>query len=196
MTLALLALLALPAAAQVSLAGPKAEDRLRRFVSENAALRARLDDAARREEAFVADLRESALRDAFSGDRLRRGFVEGLPGMSKPAPGAPCRSLSECAVPDLALAADDAATLPETVRRLVRPWLLLQQARGSRVDLTPVEGPGDAALLVRLRDSDAAPLVVNVTPRLLGGFKVWLDRPFVLAALYDRERSAALSSRR
>jgi hypothetical protein len=191
----LLALAVLPASAQsVRLSGGrKAEDRLRAFVEKNAALKARFDDAARREQAFVSDLRETDLRDAvsaFSGDRLRRGFVESLPGMR--APGLGCLALSDCAVPELAAEAVDARELPDTVRRLVRPWLLLQQARGSSLELVPQEGAGDAALVVRLRDADAAPLTLNVAPRLLGGFKVWFDRPFVLAALYDRERAAVL----
>jgi hypothetical protein len=191
----LLVLAVLPASAQ-SLrlsGGRKAEDRLRAFVEKNATLKARFDDAAAREEAFVSEVRESGLRDAvsdFSGDRLRRGFVESLPGMR--APGLGCVTLSDCAVPELAAEAVEARELPDTVRRLVRPWLLLQQARGSSVELIPQEGAGDAALIVRLRDADSAPMTLNVAPRLLGGFKVWFDRPFVLAALYDRERAAVL----
>jgi hypothetical protein len=35
-----------------------------------------------------------------------------------------------------------------------------------------------------------------VSPRLLGGFKVWFDEPLVLASVYGRERDAALKSRR
>lgn len=185
--------------------GPKAENALRRFVEESPRLKSRLDDAARREEFFLAESRESDLRDAvsdFSGDALRRGLessqgsrrkalLSALPGMA-PASEPACRTVVDCAVPDLALDVPDARRLSDSVRRLVRPWMVLQQARGADIELSPLEGPGDAALALRLRGLEDQPLVLNVSPRLLGGFSVWFDRPFVLAALYDRERSSLL----
>ena len=203
--------LALPAAAEMSskvrlAGGLKAEEKLRRFVERDARFKARIQDAARREEAFLAESRESTLRDSvsdFSGERLRAGIetargeerkraLEILPGMKPPSDAPVCFDLPGCVTPDLAMEAPDAERLPDAVRRLVRPWMLLQAERGSELELSSVEGPGDAALTMRLKDLDAAPLVINVTPRLLGGFKVWLDRPLVLAALYSREREAAL----
>lgn len=204
--LSLLAAAPALAASPVRLSGgAKSEDRLRRFVEQDASLKARLDDAARREEAFVAESRETDLRDAvsdFSGERLRAGLeksegarrkdmLSALPGM-KPAAVPSCRTLSDCPTPELAVDVADPARLAETVRRLVRPWMVLQQARGSEAVIAAAEGPGDAALTVKLRDLDAQPLVLNVSPRLLGGFKVWFERPLVLAALYGRERDAAL----
>lgn len=200
---------AAPAPTRLS-GGSKAEDKLRRFVEQDAALKARLEEASRREEAYFAEMRESDLRDAVSdnvpteslrsalekssADR-RKEALSVLPGMK--AAGAPvCRTITECPVPELALDVSDARRLPDSVRRLVRPWLVLQQARGSEVILSAVEGPGDAALTVRLKDLDAQPLVLNVSPRLLGGFKVWFERPLVLAALYGQEREAVLRSTR
>lgn len=204
----LLAVPSLSTAASVRLyGGPKSEDILRRFVEKNPALKARLDQAARREEAYLVEVRESDLRDAVRdirpGDNLRsnlekttgqkrREALAALPGM-KAAAKPVCHTVVECPVPELAIDAPDAEHLSESVRRLVRPWMVLQQARGTGIVLSPVDGPGDAALTIKLKDLNAAPLVVNVTPRLLGGFKVWLDRPLYLAALYDRERSVVLS---
>lgn len=200
---------AAPAPVRIS-GGKKAEDKLRRFVEQDAALKARLDEAARREEAYLAEARESDLRDAVSdargGDSLlsgleksvgakRKDILSTLPGMKAPAEPA-CRDLAVCPTPDLALDIADAAQLSDSVRRLVRPWMVLQQARGSEVELTPVDGPGDAAVAVKLKDLDAQPLIINVTPRLLGGFKVWFERPLFLAALYGREREAILRSSR
>ncbi|UPT73775.1 MAG: hypothetical protein M0D55_18305 [Elusimicrobiota bacterium] len=191
--------------------GAKAEDKLRRFIEQDAALKARLDEAARREEAYVAEARESDLRDAvsdFSGESLRsalektsaekrKDLVSGLPGMaSAPKLSAPCRSVDDCANPELALDVADSRALAESVRRLVRPWMVLQQARGSEAVVSAVDGPGDAAIAVKLKDLDAQPLILNVSPRLLGGFKVWFERPLVLAALYGREREAVLRSSR
>jgi len=188
--------------------GPKAEDALRRFVTGDKRLKAKLDDAAAREEAFLAENRDGDLRDAVSDaagpERLKRELaaasgadrarvLERLPGLKAPA-GASCATLAECATPELAADVSDAELLPDALRRLVRPWMLLQQARGSEIALAPAAGEGDAALTVTLRDLDAAPLTLNVSPRLLGGFKVWFDQPLVLAALYGRERDAALKT--
>ncbi|MCM2303435.1 MAG: hypothetical protein NDJ72_01940 [Elusimicrobia bacterium] len=197
--------LAAPAPVRIS-GGKKAEDKLRRFVEQDVRLKARLEEAARREEAYLAEARESDLRDAVSdahhGDSLltgleksvgdkRKDILSSLPGM-KAAPVPACRDIVACPTPELALDVPDASQLSDSVRRLVRPWMVLQQARGSRVELTPVDGPGDAALAVKLDDLEAQPLIINVSPRLLGGFKVWFERPLFLAALYGREREAVL----
>lgn len=201
--------LAAPSAVRIS-ADKKAEDKLRRFVEQNERFKARLDEAARREEYYLAEVRESDLRDAVSdthyGDNLldgleksvgdkRKDMLSGLPGMRAAAVPA-CRDIVACPNPELALDVADAAQLSDSVRRLVRPWMVLQQARGSAVELTPVDGPGDAALSVKVKGLDSSPLIINVSPRLLGGFKVWLERPLYLAALYGRERDAVLRSPR
>jgi len=183
----------------------KSEDILRRFIERDPQLKARLDDAAKREELFLAEARDSDLRDSVaekSGpEELKRrlaqasgadreSLLEQLPGMK--APSIPvCRTLGDCAVPELAMDVTDAARLPDSVRQLVRPWMLLQQARGSSVVITPAK-TGDAVLTLKLKGLKAAPLTLNVAPRLLGGFKVWFDSPLVLASLYGRERDAAL----
>lgn len=183
----------------------KSEDVLRRFIEGDPSVKARFDDAAKREESFLAEARDSDLRDSVaeksgpeemkrqlaqaSGAR-RVNLLERLPGMK--APSAPvCRSLGDCAVPELALDVMDASRLPDSVRQLIRPWMLLQQARGSSIVLTPASA-GDAVLTLKLKGLDAAPLTLNVSPRLLGGFKVWFEQPLVLASLYGRERDAAL----
>ncbi|MCR4296580.1 MAG: hypothetical protein NUW21_13680 [Elusimicrobia bacterium] len=201
--------LAAPSAVRIS-ANKKAEDKLRRFVEQDAGLKARLDEAARREAYYLAEVRESGLRDAVSdirsGDRLltgleksvgdkRKDLIGSLPGMKAP-PLPACHDVSACPTPDLALDVLDPEQLSDSVRRLVRPWLVLQQARGCALVLTPIDGPGDAALSVKLKDLEAEPLIINVSPRLLGGFKVWLERPLFLAALYGRERDAVLRSER
>ncbi|MDX6770767.1 MAG: hypothetical protein SF051_14625 [Elusimicrobiota bacterium] len=171
--------------------GPKAEDKLRRFVSGDKALRERLADISAREAAFRAEARESDLRDAVSDAPVDRAeLIAQLPGLRRPSVPS-CPTLKDCPAPELAADVADAADLAEAVRALVRPWMLLQQARGSVAEVSSAQG-GDALLTVRLKDLDADPLVLNATPRLLGGFKVWFDRPLLLAALYGREREAAL----
>lgn len=194
MRLALLLLLAAgtaSAAPSLRLSGSKAEDKLRRFVAGDKALRERLADVAAREAVFRAEARESDLRDAVSdAPPERERLLEQLPGLRRPTVTG-CVSLKDCVTPELAADVADASELPDAVRRLVRPWMLLQEARGSVAVVSSASG-GDALLTVTLRDLDAAPLVLNATPRLLGGFKVFFDQPLQLAELYGRERAAAL----
>jgi hypothetical protein len=166
--------------------GPKAEDSLRRFVERDPRLKARLDEASQIEESLLAADRDPDLHHA--------ALLQRLPGLK--APEAPtCRALSECANPELSVEVADAELLPDALRRLVRPWMLLQQARGSEVELIPVNGTGEAALTVALKGLSSPPLTLNVTAKR-PGFKIWFDRPQELAALYVRERDAALQSTR
>lgn len=185
--------------------GAKAEEKLRQFVEKDAKLKARIQDAAKREERFVAEARETDLRDAVSDSSIddlhaklekttgekRKAVLEALPGM-KALAGPACATIETCPSPELSIEVPDAAAVPESLRRVVRPWMTLQQARGSEISIETAEGAGDAALLVGLKGVDAKPLIVNVSPHLLGGFKVWVDQPEAAAALYARERAAVL----
>src|SRR4051794_35579134 len=80
--------------------GPKAEDALRRFVERDPKLKAKLDEAAGREEAMLAEGRDAGLRDAVAApgapDELQRRLANasvperkvllaGLPGLQAPA---------------------------------------------------------------------------------------------------------------
>ena len=189
--------------------GPKSENKLRRFLEQDKGLKARLEDAATREAGLIAAARESDMRDSVSdvaGSSLRRSLeqsqsakrealIQTLPGMKAPmkAPeDSACLTIVDCASPDMAMDVPDAQRLPDTLRRMVRPWMVLQQARGSSIELSSLDGPGEATLALRLKNVDAQPLVLNVAPRLLGGFTVWFNSPFVLAELYNRERNAVL----
>lgn len=190
----LLLLLASPAlSARVRVgADAKSEDALRRFITADKSVRARLDDAKAREAAFRAEARESGLRDAVADAPVtREQLLSELPGMKVPPAGA-CASLAACATIELAEDVAHPELLSDAVRRLLRPWMLLQAARGRKADIETSDRH-DALLTVRLRGVDAAPLVLNVSPRLLGGFRVWFDEPFRLSALYERERSAILA---
>lgn len=208
-SLLLVTVLALPSfAGPVRLkGGPKSEEKLRKFVEQDAKLKARLDDAAKREAAFIAEARESDLRDAVSDTSVsdlhaalertdgekRKALLEALPGM-KPLTGPACATLEACPSPDMALEVQDASAIPGAIRRLVRPWMVLQEARGSEISLAPAEGPGDAAVAVGVPGISSKPLLLNVSPHLLGGFSVWFDHPEVSAELYAHSRQAALKN--
>lgn len=173
--------------------GSRAEDSLRRFIEHDPSLKARLAEASARQDALLAQVRDSDLRDAVADSDIPRDDrlqIEQLPGMKALAPHA-CRTLSDCAVPELALDVADDELLADSVRRLVRPWMLLQQARGASLELSAAQF-GDEALNLTLEGLGTTSFTLNVSPRLLGGFKVWFDQPLVLASLYGRERDAVL----
>jgi hypothetical protein len=187
-----LLLLASPAFSATTIrlgAGAKAEDKLRRFVANDKGLRSRLDDAMRREALFREEARETGLKDAVADDaKSREELIAEMPGMKMPPP-AICATLAECHLPESAEVVPDAELLPDAVRRLMRPWLLLQEARGYKTEVTP-SAKGDALMVATLKGMDAPPLVLNVSPRLLGGFNVWFDEPARISELYERERAA------
>ena len=187
--------------------GAKSEEKLRQFVSQDAKLKARLADAQRREERFVAEARESNLRDAVSdyspvalhanpdltSGEKRKSILESMPGM-KAVAGPVCATLAACAKPDMSTVVSDAGNIPDAVRGMVRPWMTLQQARNSEISVVTAEGAGDAVLTINLKGVSAPPLVLNVSPHLLGGFSVWYENPEAAAALYAREREAVLKA--
>jgi len=187
--------------------GSKSENKLRRFVENDAKLKARLQDAVKREERFVAEARESDLRDAVSDTSLddlharlesttgekRKAILESMPGM-KAYGGPACATLAACVEPDMAIEVSDSGDVPDTLRRMIRPWMTLQQERRSAIEVVTAEGEGDAALVVKLKGVDAPPLTLNVSPHLLGGFSVWFDEPEAAAAFYARERASVLKT--
>ncbi len=185
--------------------GSKSEEKLRKFIEQDKKLNARIIDAVRREEVFVAEARESDLRDAVSDNAIidlsgaiektsgekRKSLIETMPGM-KAVDGPACATLADCPAAVLSMKVSDARNLPDTMRVMIRPWMTLQQARGSEIEVVTAEGSGDAAVTVKLKGVEADPLVLNVSPHLLGGFSVWFDHPEAAAALYARERQAVL----
>ena len=94
----------------------------------------------------------------------------------------------------MSIEVSDSGDVPDTLRRMIRPWMTLQAERGSEISVVTAEGAGDAALIVKLKGVDAAPLTLNVSPHLIGGFLVWFDQPEAAAALYARERKAVLKA--
>lgn len=180
----------------------EAEYRLRAWLELDDTLQAKLGQLEAQHAAPFADpgLRDS-VSDAPSAGDLRRRIEQAqtdkrrqlaarLPGMSAPDIRG-CPTLGDCAQPPLALDVDDPEHLRAALRALLRPWMLLAQARGRKLRVEPSE---KADQLVRLESpalgvKDAA---VLVRARPEGGYHLWLDRAFELAAVYGRERDAAL----
>lgn len=172
----------------LTLAGrPQDEAAFESFLRESPSLNARLESAIQQEAAQPPIAEETDLRDAISDSPP--------PSAKIPAPSA-CKTLADCAAPELEIDADSARELHDSILRLVRPWILLQQARGKSVKIAAADGAGDAALVVTPKGLRAAALTVHVTARPVGGFKVWLEDPLMLAWVYGDARGAVLGDAR
>ncbi|MEK7858179.1 MAG: hypothetical protein AAB320_03475 [Elusimicrobiota bacterium] len=137
---------------------------------------------------------ESDLRDAMSDRPAPQDgpqSVAALPGMTA-KPQAGCVALSDCANPPLALDVEDAAALRPALRRLLRPWLLLQQAGQDKIKIDAVAGEDARLLELSWAGTALKKVALNVSPKPEGGFRLWLDRPFELAEHYNAGRDAAL----
>lgn len=188
-----------------------AEESLRQFIEHNPKFQARLNAIAQREQALANQNRDADLKDAVADtpnpdairDRLahagagdRSGLLATMPGFKTVSPST-CHALVDCANPDLATDVGEKELVTSAVRDLVRPWMLLQQARGKKLVLTPLaDATDDGVLSMKLKGIDAPLVQLNVTPRPLGGFKIWFDQPLVLASIYGRERGAILKTPR
>jgi hypothetical protein len=184
------AVLAVPVFAEKPLhfiGGPHDEAELQAFLSESPALKARLEGAIRQEASQPPIAEETDLRDAVADVPA--------PSAKAPAPSA-CRTLADCAAPELEIDAPTAREIPGSIGRLVRPWMLLQKARGATLWIAAADGPGDAALVMNPQGLRSAALKVHVTARSVGGFKIWLEDPLVLAWEYGDARGAVLGGAR
>lgn len=137
---------------------------------------------------------ESDLRDALSdrpAPKDERERLQSMPGMTA-KPQAGCVTLQDCANPPLALDAADAAALRPALRRLLRPWLLLQQAGQGKIKIDAVAGEDARLLELTWAKTSLKKVALSVRPKPEGGFRLWLDRPFELADHYNAGREAAL----
>ncbi|MDD5656575.1 MAG: hypothetical protein PHF00_04900 [Elusimicrobia bacterium] len=166
----------------------KAEDSLRLWLGRQDSLRRTVDEAAQSAApALVEDGLKDALADAPAG---REALLERLPGLRRPRTPV-CRSLSDCAVPPLALDVEAEEPVEPAVRELLRPWLWLAQARGQRMKVSAAPA-GDRRLLeFSIPKLGIKSATVSVAPRPLGGVRLRIDRGLELAEVYSRERAAA-----
>lgn len=189
-------------AAGVAISPRAGEDRLRAWLETDVSLSRRLaaiEDSPVSPAAFDPDLRDS-VSDAPSLGDLRRRIEESeadkrralaskLPGMDEPS-FETCLTLGECAQPPLSVEVADRAHLRAAARSLIRPWLLLQKARGGWVKVEAARKNGQ--LVIMSLPELGRKAAIKVEPKTGGGYRVWFDDGLALAHLFGIERDAAL----
>lgn len=184
----------------------KADVRLRSWMESQPAIAKGVAAAIEREAAWRPVL-DPDLRDAVSDSpsfhdriqvaegRKRQAMLSAMPGLK--VPEAPvCGQLKDCVLPPLTAEVDDAEHLRLAIRSLIRPWLLLQQARGGSLALEAASGEGERIMTFSISELALRNVGVNVTAKPEGGYHVWLDQALVLSEIYDQQRQAALASGR
>lgn len=103
----------------------------------------------------------------------RQQLAERLPGMAA-EPFDFCRDLEHCTRARTSFHVDDESLVRDAVAAVVRPWIILEKARGDALAFEPVEGAGDKILDLKLKSLPNAALGVHVEPVSTGGYDVWL----------------------
>lgn len=171
----------------------KADDKVRAWLDQQPQLLRNLEAAARQADAY-RPIPDPDLRDSVSDMPMdRHALLASLPGMTAPDV-AFCSSLKNCSTPPLAIDVQDSEHLRPAVRSLVRPWLLLAQARGGAVALEAAPGAGQRLLAFSLPKLSLRDVGVNVAARPEGGFHLWMDQALVLASVFAQERESALAA--
>ncbi|MBI4387246.1 MAG: hypothetical protein HY551_07675 [Elusimicrobia bacterium] len=122
----------------------------------------------------------------------RRMLLERLPGMRAAAFDA-CRSLSTCARAPSLLHVENPSLVDDAVVALIRPWMILQNARGKELRIVSSAGAGEQLVRLKLGGLEKAVLEVHASPTPMGGVNVWLYGRPDPSALFDQERRALLA---
>jgi hypothetical protein len=189
-------------AAGIAISPRAGEDRLRAWLETDVSLSRRLaavEDAPTGPIAYDPELRDSVSDAPSLGDlrrrieesetNKRRALAAKLPGMDEPN-FATCLTLGECAQPPLTVEVDDRAHLRAATRALIRPWLLLQKARGGWVKIEAARKDGQ--LVIMSLPELGRKVAIKVEPKIGGGYRVWFEDGLALAHLFGVERDAAL----
>jgi len=179
-------------------ASVRAEDQLRVWLDQEPAIRAKLGLVQAQATAVPAVFAEPDLKDAVrdSGapdpERSRRELLARLPGLQ--ASSVPvCRDLAGCSAPLLSQDVAAGEPLEPAIRALLRPWLLLAEAQGRRISVTPAVGPESQRILtVNLAAGGRSGVGLNAQARPAGGVHLWFDQALELAEAYSRQRAALL----
>ena len=134
------------------------------------------------------EIRDDILRA--QGDQRQR-LAEHLPGMA-PEPFDYCRNLEQCTQARTSFHVDDESSVRDAVAGLVRPWIILEKARGNALDFEPAED-GQKILDLKMKSLPDAGLGVNVEHVSTGGYDVWLTGKSNPGDLFRHTRDAVLA---
>ena len=183
-----------------------AEAGLKDWMRQQPALKKKLAALAREARRIEAE-RPSDLRDAPSSipsaealrSRLeaaapaeRQALLERLPGL-KADPLQACARLETCSSAPLSFDVERSAQVGPAVWALIRPWMLLQQARGFELGVLVDEEKGDRLLKLELEGEPRLALSLHAEAAPEGGFRLWLDGAPEAADWFARTRLAVLA---
>ncbi|MCX5797061.1 MAG: hypothetical protein NTY77_16330 [Elusimicrobia bacterium] len=151
-----------------------ADDRLRAWLATEPKVREKI---ARTQGSAVV-LVEPDLKDAVA-DR-----PAGPPSPQQPA----CQDLRSCAVPPLTLDIPPGESVEAAIRSMLRPWILLADARGTRLGVASAGSEGQAVLSMNLQGLGLSGVELNIAPKPGSGTHLWFSRGLELAEIYARER--------
>jgi hypothetical protein len=135
------------------------------------------------------EIREDILR---ADGSKRQRLADRLPGMA-PEPFDICRNLEQCTQARTSFHVDEESMVRDAVAALVRPWIILEKARGNALDFAPAQG-GEKILDLKVKSLPDAALSVHVEAVSTGGYDVWLTGSSNPGDLFRHSRDAVLAA--
>ena len=166
-----------------------ADDRLRAWLAVDPKVREKINqaqDAA--PTAADLDLKDAVADRPVDAQSQRQELMARLPGMKAPR-RLGCQDFTTCSVPPLAMDLPAGESVETAIRAMLRPWIWLADARGTRLGVTSA-GSDQAVLAINLKELGIAGVELNIAPKPEGGIHLGFSRSLELAEIYSREREA------
>lgn len=185
-----------------------ADNHLTAWLDSQSQLSRKLSVSAKKAKKWRDAARNSGLKDSIASrtaagrsvggadaPRRARPLMERLPGMG-PEPFASCRMMEGCTEAPYGFFVEKEEDVSRAVAALVRPWVLLQQARGQELLLDLAPGPGERIINLKMAGLPQASLQVYVGARLTGGYEVTLRGRPEPGELFAEQRRLVLAAAR
>jgi hypothetical protein len=170
-----------------------ADDRLRAWLAADPKVREKINQAQAATPVFAdPDLKDAIADRPVDAESQRQELMARLPGMKAPRKLG-CQDFASCTVPPLALDIPAAEPVEPAIRAMLRPWIWLADARGTRLGVAPA-GSDQAVLAMNIQNFGISGVELNIAPKPEGGVHLWFSRGLELAELYSRERDALAAS--
>jgi hypothetical protein len=169
-----------------------ADDRLRAWLATDPKVREKINRTQDAAPVFA----DPDLKDAVADGPvdMKSDLLARLPGLKAPRQ-LDCQDFQSCAVPPLALDIPAGESVETAIRAMVRPWIWLADARGTRLGVAPPGSGNQAILAINMQGLGLQGVELNIAPRPEGGVHLWFSRGLELAALYSREHDALKNTR-
>jgi hypothetical protein len=175
-----------------------ADDKLRAWLATDKKIRekiSRTQVTAHAAPVFAdPDLKDSVADIPAKGENARQDLLGRLPGLQGPKQMG-CQDFQSCTVPPLALDIPAGESVEAAIRAMVRPWIWLADARGTRLGVAQAGSGAQAILAMNMQGLGLKGVELNIAPRPEGGVHLWFSRGLELATLYSREHDAIQTTR-